>query len=293
MNNSRIFPKQEFSYLREMTLLEIHRQGNLSIKEILSLKKEQIYITENQFLIDRIYPMSQTEETFFFLLTEVAPDSKLLFPTVSGKQLRLGKFIEHVNHLFKKAKINAVYKLQKLSSDQMQQLLTLQFEYQKPRYQRILACALMGVEATRPSEIAQLEKRDINLGSETITLKVTKSQEIQQIPIYPQLVPILRRYLSHLPNPKTPLFSRSSGRKWSRKNILYAMKEFGEYCGIHGVTAQRMRPTVVMELFRNGATLEQIMQLTRHKYLATLLEHYINPLKNNARKALEHLYVLS
>ncbi len=217
------------------------------------------------------------------------PNSQFIFPTFSGKQLRCGKFIEHVNRLFKKAKITSTYRPEDISKKELDILRSQRFSYQRIRYQHILASALMGTDATRPGEIAQLEKRDIYLDAKIIMLRKTKGQEIQSVPIYPVLIPILKKYLAYLPNPKTPLFIRATGRKWSRKDVLNSMKEFGRYCGIDGVTAQRMRPTVVLELYRNGATLAEIKDLTRHKQMGTLMDHYIAPQKDDARKALTYL----
>ena len=293
MSNLSIFTKVEFSYLRELTILEILQERQISLREILLIKKSNIRIATDNICINRTqqeYNLSQLAKDYFFLHKKITPNSHFLFPTYSGKQLRRGKFIEHVNHLFKKAKIPSAYHPEEISQKELSTLLSKRFSYQRIRYQHIVVGAIMGTDATRPGEIAQLEKRDIYLSDGIIKLQKTKGQEIQWLPIYPALKPILKKYLAHLPNPKTPLFIRASGKKWSRKDVLNSLKEFGKYCGIDGVTAQRMRPTVVLELYRNGATLTEIQDLTRHKQMGTLMDHYIAPQKNDARKALTHLH---
>jgi len=292
MNNSLLYTKTEFAYLRELTILEILQEGQISLREILSMKKSNIRITTDKIYIKHTqqeYDLSKLAKDYFFLHKKITHHSHFLFPTYSGKKLRRGKFIEHVNRLFKKAKITSTYHPEKISQKELNILLSQRFSYQRARYQHIIVGALMGTIATRPGEIAQLEKRDVYLNAETIKLQETKGQEIQSVPIYPVLVPILKTYLDHLPNPKTPLFVRATGKKWSRKDVLNSMKEFGKYCGIDGVTAQRMRPTVVLELYRNGATLAEIQGLTRHKHMSTLQDHYIAPQKDDARKALTYL----
>lgn len=293
MTNSRAFTKLEFSYLREVTILEVIQAYSISAKDTLELEASQVCILQKDISINgnhHLHKMSQIAKDFFFLRKRNTPDSPFLFPTFSGKQLRYGKFIEHMNKLLQEAKGDGAWSNGELSQSQVRSLIALRFNYQKPRYQRIIACALMGTLATRPSEIAQLEKRDINLSAKTIKLQKTKSQELQTVPIFPALIPVLEKYLAHLPNSTTPLFSHTNGTKWSRKDVYQTMKEFGEHCGIDGVTAQRMRPTVVLELHRNGATLPEIQCLTRHKHLSTLMDHYIAPQKDDARHALLHLH---
>jgi site-specific recombinase XerD len=292
MSNSLLFTKTEFSYLRELTILEILQERHISLQEILSMEKSNIRITTDKIYIKHTqqeYDLSKSAKDYFFLHKKITPNSHLLFPTYSGKKLRRGKFIEHVNSLFKKANITSIYHPEQQIQEELRQLISQRFAYQRTRYQHVITGALMGTVATRPGEIAQLEKRDVYLSAETIKLQKTKGQEIQWVPIYPVLIPILKTYLEHLPTPKTPLFIRSTGRKWSRKDVSSSMKKFGKYCGIDGVTAQRMRPTVVLELYRNGATLAEIQGLTRHKQMGTLQDHYLAPQKDDARKALTYL----
>ncbi len=147
----------------------------------------------------------------------------------------------------------------------------------------------MSLHATRPSEIAQLEKRDINIAGQLITFRKTKAQEQQRIPIHPAIISLLEKYIKHLPRAKSPLFIRSTGKQWNYRDVTKSLKKFGEACGISDVTGQKMRPSVVIELHRNKAPLHQIQSLTRHKQLNTLLDHYITPQQDDARKALHYL----
>jgi integrase len=289
MPNYNASIKNEFAYLREISILDVRDAFSLSIKDTLQLEASRIYILSGHLYIaskHSAYKLSRLTQDYLYLRSKIAIDSRFLFPTFSGKQLRYSKFIEHINRLTNQVELTTSW----LSREQTQLLVNLRFNHQRQRYQQILACALMGTLATRPGEIAQLEKRDIDFGAKIIWLRSTKGQEIQTLPIYPVLLPILRKYLSHLDGPTAPLFQRQSGKKWTRKDVWKTMQEYGKQYGIENMTAQKMRPTVVMHLHENGASLAEIQSLTRHKQLGTLLDHYITPRRNDARKALTHLH---
>lgn len=284
--------RDEFSFLRLVTLLELMDAFSFEIDKVITLETSNTcFLNSDLFILGEQghYSLSSVAKDFLYIRSQIRIVSDLLFPSFSGRQLRMGRIVSHVNNLLREAGDSHVWQGDTVFDGMLEILKSLRFTYQRPRYQRVVSSAMMGTLATRPSEIAQLEKRDIDFGNQLIHLRHTKGQEPQTIPIYPKLLPVLEKYVSNLEKPKDPLFITKKGKQWTRKHVNQAMRQFALECGIENMTAQKMRPTVVLHLYDNGALLTHIQSLTRHKSLATLIDHYINPRKEGAREALSHL----
>jgi integrase len=284
-----IISKQEFAYLRDFIILDVLHNNSITLNILLSTKCQKdsryawFYAKNTTLKFKKIYT------DYIRLSKNLFPYKTYLVPTFSGKKLRQSKFLEHARRLLSETGAKVEPLSEEFKVIHLYSLFEDRFYYQRPRYQIVLASALMSLHATRPSEIAQLEKRDINIAGQLIILRKTKGQEQQRIPIHPEIISLLEKFIKHLPRAKSPLFVRSTGKQWNYRDITRSLKKFGETCGISDLTGQKMRPSVVIELHRNKAPLHQIQSLTRHKQLNTLLDHYITPQQDDARKALSYL----
>jgi integrase len=64
-----------------------------------------------------------------------------------------------------------------MSEEQLQALENMRFHIQRQRDQMVLAVTLCSFLGMRPSEVARLEKRDIDFSARLLLLRETKSQE--------------------------------------------------------------------------------------------------------------------
>ena len=257
----------EYRYLRDISIAWLNRNSNISLHQLLQKKLSdfdglQDYFTNNLFSAYK----SQRDDLPF--------TDDWLFPTDEGNFYMPGKFSQNITRMLARADMpTKPSHPKKMSQAQFDSLLGLRFNYQRPVYQMTIASALLGLQALRPEEVANLVKEDVDLDDQTITLRETKGQEPQVIPIHPDLLIPLRNYLNHL-EPGDALFVRSTGRKWTRKDVHNAVTKIGNLYGISPINPRRLRSTVAHEMVSMGVPMNVISRFLRHKDEATAPRHY-------------------
>jgi integrase len=257
----------EFRYLRDIVITLTIRELDYSISQALEIKADQnLLFTSDQSRV-LIGEYSNCRNSIF-------PNSDLLFPTEDGTQYLPDKFLQSIKKLLQQAGVETKpTNPTKMHPEQMNAILALKFEYQRPIFQLALATAVLGYMAFRPGEVANLRKEDIQLESKIIYLRDTKSQEPQEMPIHEDLVQILANYIKHL-KPGEPLFIRQSKKQWERKDVYRAVEKISVYYEIDGIYPRRIRSTVACQLLRKGIPIHMVSALLRHKDIATTLRHY-------------------
>lgn len=257
----------EFRFLREMTIIYVIRETGYSVQKTLQLSTAEI-------------PHLVSDQAVRYMQEYLACRSKLfhgavfLFPTEEGALFIPAKFKQNLRKLLELAdQSTSPWHPAKLLECQVQALLNLKFQYQRSKFQQILAAGLLGFLALRPGEVAKLKKEDVDLEREVLILRETKSQETQQTPIHKDLLPALRNYIRHL-KPGEHLFIRSSKEPWTRKDVNLSIHDLGKAFGISDVSPRKMRSSVAHYLISIGVPMNVISEILRHKDKATAPRHY-------------------
>jgi len=161
----------------------------------------------------------------------------------------------------------------KMSEQQFQAIFSLKFDYQRPKLQQILAASLLGFQALRPGEVANLRKEDIDIDRGILILTDTKSQETQYSPIHQDLLSPLESYVKHLKQDEY-LFVRSSKKPWDRKDVYRAVQQIGDVFGVKDINPRKLRSTVAHHMIAIGVPMNVISEVLRHKDKATAPRHY-------------------
>lgn len=277
----------EFRFFRDMSIIWLARNSKLPIRQIL-LKKMVDIENLNKFFTNDLLA------TYKSLRNELNTEESWLFCTLEGRLYVAGKFSQNVQRMLQKANmpIHPTYP-SKMSQAQVESLLDLRFSYQRLGFQVTLAGALLGLQAMRPEEVAGLAKKDIDLENRIMILEHTKSQEAQPVPIHQDLVRPLKAYIKYLKSDE-PLFIRSTGGRWNRKDVHYAVSKIADQCGLTKINPRRLRSTVAHEMASGGVALNVISRVLRHSDEATASRHYL-ALKGTeeARTALDHFHPAS
>jgi len=277
----------EFRFFRDMAIVCLARNSKLPIRQILQ-KKLSNFDELNKFFTNDLLANYKN------LRDKLITDEAWLFCTSEGKLYMAGKFTQNIKHMLQKAGLpTKPAHPNKLSQAQVESLLGQRFTHQRPGFQVILASALLGLQAMRPEEVAGLVKRDIDLDSRIITLEKTKSQEPQPVPIHRDLIRPLKAYIAYL-KPDEPLFIRTTGTRWNRKDVHYAVLKIAKRCGLAKINPRRLRTTVAHEMASAGVAYNVISRVLRHSDEATAPRHYL-VLRGTeeARTALDHFHPVS
>jgi integrase len=257
----------EFRYLRDVVITLAVKELNYSIPQALDIKVDQnlAFISDQANSLLREY--SNCRSTIF-------PDLSQLFPTEDGTQYLPNKYWQNIERLLRQVGIQSPpsHPVQ-LHYEQIEAILGLKFENQRPAFQLSLASGMLGFMALRPGEVANLREDDIDIDSMKMYLRETKSQEPQRLPIHSDLQSSLTSYLKHL-KPGEPLFIRLSKKQWDRKDVYLAVGKMSNHFGIEGIYPRRIRSTVASQMLRMGIPLKDVSALLRHKDIATTLRHY-------------------
>jgi len=257
----------EFRYLRDVVVILAVQKLNYSVSQALELKAEQTLVFSSEQDNSLFLEYSNCRNTIF-------PNSKFLFTTEDGEHYLSNKFFQNTTKLLLQAGVKASpHHLGKMSPEQMDTIIALKFENQRPAFQLALATAIMGYMALRPGEVANLRKEDIDIESKTIFLRDTKSQEPQTALIHDDLLQVLENYIKRL-KPGEPLFIRQSKKQWERRDVYRAVEKISSYFGVEGIFPRRIRSTVACQLLRKGVPIHFVSALLRHKDSATTLRHY-------------------
>ncbi|MBC8503276.1 MAG: site-specific integrase [Chloroflexi bacterium] len=272
-------PYGEFLYLRELMIIDLACHSDLSIQEIIQIRRSEIDVDDDCMFVRKIAVNSfepLVMHDYWRIRDNMLPKSTYAFPTKNGNELLLSKFIKHLKVLLLQANVGAQFLLlNEISESTYDDLLTLRFAIQRQRYQRALAVALESHLGTRPGETSKLLKRDIDLDDFSIRFRETKSQKTQWLPIPSDLIPYFERFVRNLASNDAPLFIRANGSQWDRARVYEAVKDWGKVRGVFGATPQRLRPTVARGMKRNGASITDISKVLRHADISTTRLHYL------------------
>lgn len=175
-----------------------------------------------------------------------------------------------------------------VATEHLTKLLSRRFYYQRQRYQIALALGFLGHNALRPGEIASMRVRDVDLDLQTIRLVMPKAGRSQFIPIPPEMLEPLSRYVENL-RWDDYLFIHPNGTPWERRNVHHATRALAESLGLRNVYPRRMRPTVAQELKKGGASLDEVREFLRHRDERTT-ELYYAPDDVDSRRATYQRY---
>jgi site-specific recombinase XerD len=256
----------KFRFYRDTSIVLFVRQNNLAVQSALQIKR---HTALNGFKTTSIL------NDYIQMRDELFPEAEWLFVTDDGQQYFSRKFHQNIQKYLGQVKMPITpYHPKKLTHEQLEAILGLKFEYQRPTLQQSLACALLGYLALRPEGTANLIKSDVNLEKKILYLRETKSQEPQKLPIQKTLVPLLDAYLKHLQSDE-PLFIRHSGKQWDRRDVNYALAKFSTFHKIsEPVTPRIMRRTVAYYMRRRKVPVEIMQLLLRHKRADTTSTRY-------------------
>jgi len=270
MNSQKL---NEFHFLREITIVNVIREMGYSLQKTLQLQADEVPELISSQAVQHMKEYLSCHRSLF-------PDTIFLFPTEDGALFIPTKFKQNLRKLLRLTgqPVSPSHPA-KLLEHQVQAILNLKFQYQRAKFQQILVAGLLGFQALRPGEVANLRKEDIDFDQKILILRETKSQEIQQAPIHQDLVLPLEKYVKHLKQGEY-LFVRSSKRPWTRKDVYLSVQELGKTFGIPDVNPRKMRSSVAHYLISIGVPMNVISKLLRHKDESTAPRHYTHVYEN-------------
>ncbi len=257
----------EFRFLRETSIINVVRETGRSVQKSLQLNIDELPKLKSAQAIQSLNEYVSCRNGLFRAVN-------FLFPTEDGEIFLPGKFKQNLRKLLHIAgqPITPSHPV-KMSEQQIQAIFSLKFQYQRPKFQQILAASLLGYQALRPGEIANLRKEDVDLDRRILTLTETKGQEVQYSPIHQDLLSPIKNYVGHLKKGEN-LFIRNSGKPWNRKDVYQAAQQLGEAFGVEKVNPRKLRSTVAHHMIYIGVKMNVISEVLRHKDKATAPRHY-------------------
>lgn len=268
----------DFGSVRNIVIGEIVRLTGCPLSRALELTRGDIVFDDNSIMVGDVLIPDVPEFVIEYLKRRptVFPNSALLFPTLEGKPFHPAKYSKQFKGMLKIAGLeNVATHPNSLSEEQWQKVLNILFQKKRAQYQAVLAgifCSYLGL---RPSEVAKLKKRDLDFAGLIISLRDTKSQEDQEVPMLPFMAEPLKQYVSHL-KLDDPLFVRLSGEQWDRSDTCRAVVAYGKRKGFQGqITPRRLRASLGRTMSESAGSPSIIASLLRHKDPATSLQHYI------------------
>jgi integrase len=236
-----------------------------------------------------VSPAPQYFLDYLHRLELLFPTTEILFPTTSGTSYRPEKYFARFRHLLALTGIQDTPRHPgELTDEQFKQLICLRFDMQRPWYQMTIVSMLTSHLGLRPSESAKLVKKDLDFGNYLITLRDTKSQEDQTLPILSMMIKPLSRYVSHLSD-SDYLFVNFARNQWDRKDVTSAVKIWGNLHGIEHLTSRCLRASLGAMLSRLGVSPALLAKILRHKDPATALRYYNFRELEEARQYLEQV----
>jgi len=279
-----------FIYARDLSITFCARKSNLSVKALLEAKRENLLHDRASIMLHDalISPIPEFVLDYLHTRDRLLPGAEKLFPTVDGNMYYPDKYHRRMQKILAEAGAKTdPTNPKKMTEGQYQALLDLRFGVQRQRYQMVLAATLCSYLGLRPSEVAKLEKRDIDFSSRLLHLRDTKSQEDQKIPMLSFLVEPLERYTRHLADTQSPLFMNTQGAQWERRDVAAAIMRWGAEHGVKSLTPRKLRSSLGATLSRMKIEPALIAVILRHKDKATALRHYNERELEDARQCLE------
>ncbi len=134
----------------------------------------------------------------------------------------------------------------------------------------------------RISELANLEVEDVDLDTQTITVRPQESHGQRQIPLNNAAVSAIKEYLEIRPKTRQKaLFVTKTCRPFLVRNIRTAIDRYFRLAGIKDAKVNDLRHTFIVQQLAAGTPLVYVSQLVGHKRITTT-EKYLKLLQNNA-----------
>jgi integrase len=279
-----------FTYARDLSITFFARKLDLSLPTILEAKRIELLSDDSSVLLydNLIESIPALLLDYIGLRDRLFPEAEKLFPTVDGKQYYPINFHKRMRKILTEAGTKTLpTNPKKLTNDQYQALLNMRFQIQRQRYQMFLAVTLCTFLGMRPSEVAKLEKRDIDFSTRLLLLRDTKSQGDQPIPMLSFMVEPLERYTLHLTDSLSPLFINSQGAKWECRDVADAIARWGDERDMKNLTPRKLRASLGATLSRLNIEPALAAIVLRHKDAATTLRYYNERELYEARGCLE------
>jgi integrase/recombinase XerD len=131
---------------------------------------------------------------------------------------------------------------------------------------------LMYACGLRVSEVCGLRVADVDIDSGIVTC-TGKGSKMRRVPIGSSAVEWLKRYLALRRRQEgidvQYLFVTSAGRPLNRQMIHKMIKEYGEKCGLEGVSPHTLRHSFATHLVQNRADIRSVQQMLGHTDIST------------------------
>ncbi|MBN2548485.1 MAG: tyrosine-type recombinase/integrase [Anaerolineales bacterium] len=283
-----------FIYTRDLSITFCARNTDMPVDAILRTRRCDLLADRSAILLQDtlLDPAPALIMDYLQLRDRYFPEAENLFPTLDGNPYKPKKYYYRIRKLLVDAGIKILPgPPRRLSEEQYNALLYRRFAVQRQRYQMVLAMALCSHLGLRPSEVAKLEKRDIDFGAGLLRLRDTKSQEDQIAPMLTFLVSPLECYTAHLKDAYSPLFVNTQGMQWRRRDVTKAIAHQGVENGLRNLTSRKLRASLGAMLSLMNVPLAVISVIMRHKDPATTARYYNTVSLDEARRCLEQIRV--
>ncbi len=136
---------------------------------------------------------------------------------------------------------------------------------------RNLALLELGYGAgLRASELAALDRGDLNLGERLVLVRAGKGGKQRRVPFGPPAAEALQRWLEEKQAPAvSPLFLNRHGGRLSVRAIHRIVRDAGVNNGLAGVHPHALRHSFATHLLSGGADLRSIQEMLGHASLST------------------------
>lgn len=268
----------DFGTMRNLVIGEIVRKTGYPLSRALELTYGDVVFDDDSIMVGNV--LIQNVPTFVIDYLKrrgsVFSNTNLLFPTLDGRPLHPAKYSKQLQGMLKSVGLEEVgTHPNSLKTEHWKKIETILYQKRHTRSQVVLAGVLCAYLGLRPSEVAKLYKHDLDFAGLLITLRDTKSQVTQEVPILPFMIAPLKQYVSHLKE-NDPLFVTKTGLQWDRSNTHNAIVTYGKEIGLEGqITPRRLRASLGKKLSDFGAPPALIGKLLRHKDPATSLRYYM------------------
>ncbi|MBN2147215.1 MAG: tyrosine-type recombinase/integrase [Anaerolineales bacterium] len=266
-----------FLYTRDISITWIVRDSDLPLKLVLGTRRLDVLWDHSSLLLHDVLicPTPPCWPDYIDLRDRLFPEAEPLFPTVDGNLYRPVKYLERLKKMLSDARQDTSLSHPKeMTEEQLQAVANLHFLIQRQAYQATLALAFCSLLGMRPSEVAKLEKRDVDFSARLLHLRDTKSQEDQKLPLLTCLEEPLQRYTMYLADAYSPLFVNSKGRPWERRDASRTIAQWGVENNIRCLTPRKLRASLGSMLSRMKVEPSLVALILRHKDPATALRHY-------------------
>lgn len=166
-----------------------------------------------------------------------------------------------------------------LTVEERAQLLSESHELLRP----ILLMALK--TGMRQGEILNLQWKNVDLESETISITQTKAMKLRQIPIHPEL----KEFLAKLPRPTPFVFANKYGTKYHPYGMIREwFVKLRVKLGMPDLTFHMLRHNFASELIAKGADVRTVQEYMGHSSLR-MLQRYAHVNKGIWRSTIQLL----